>query len=72
MLAARQRLIAAARVASFPSIYVRVAFRNGYPEISELPLLTHIRNSDATRAVREGIVPEGMTLHGAHRWNITQ
>ena len=28
--------------------------------------------SDADRAVREGIVAERMTLHGARRWNLTQ
>ena len=30
------------------------------------------RRSDAGRAVREGIVAERMTLHGARRWNLTQ
>ncbi len=34
--------------------------------------VTHMWHSDATRAVREGIVSERMTLHGARRWNITQ
>ena len=59
-----QRAVAAARVASVPVIFVRVAFREGYPEVSPrnksfsaISSRGTITSSDAATQIHESVAP---------------